>query len=122
MADSLFERIGGEAAVDAAVALFYEKVLMDDRIGPFFDGVDRDRLVRKQKAFMTYAFGGSNEHTGQTLKEAHTKLIRKGLDDSHFDAVLQNLGDTLRELGVDEGVVKEAIDIAEATRDDVLGR
>lgn len=122
MAESLFERMGGESAVDAAVALFYKKVLSDDRIGRFFDGVDQDRLARKQKAFLTYAFGGSNEYTGQTLKEAHAKLIRKGLDDSHFDAVLQNLGDTLRELGVDEALIKEATDVADGARDDVLGR
>ena len=33
---SLFERIGGEGAVDAAVELFYKKVLEDDRVNSFF--------------------------------------------------------------------------------------
>ena len=32
MSDSLYERIGGKAAVEAAVDKFYEKVLQDDRI------------------------------------------------------------------------------------------
>jgi len=37
---SLYERLGGAAAVDAAVDLFYTKVLADDRIKHFFEGVD----------------------------------------------------------------------------------
>ena len=32
----LFERIGGEGAVDAAVDLFYTKVLADERVKDFF--------------------------------------------------------------------------------------
>ncbi|WP_444979209.1 globin domain-containing protein, partial [Bathymodiolus platifrons methanotrophic gill symbiont] len=34
---SLYDQIGGEAAVDAAVNLFYRKVLSDHRINRFFD-------------------------------------------------------------------------------------
>ena len=58
MSTSLYERIGGEAAVDAAVDVFYRKVLSDPRIAEFFDSVDMDRQRAKQKAFLTYAFGG----------------------------------------------------------------
>ena len=37
---SVYDEIGGAAAVDAAVDIFYRKVLMDDRISEFFDTVD----------------------------------------------------------------------------------
>ena len=40
---TLFEKIGGADAVDAAVEKFYAKVLADDRIKHFFEGVDMDR-------------------------------------------------------------------------------
>ena len=43
MSESLFDRIGGEAAVNAAVDIFYRKVLADDRINQFFEGVDMDK-------------------------------------------------------------------------------
>ena len=55
---SLFERLGGDAAVDAAVVRFYEIVLADDRIRHFFDGVDMARQTLHQKLFLKYAFGG----------------------------------------------------------------
>ncbi|MGI9213604.1 MAG: group 1 truncated hemoglobin, partial [Methylococcaceae bacterium] len=37
---SLYERLGGAAAVDAAVNIFYRKVIADHRINHFFAGVD----------------------------------------------------------------------------------
>ena len=39
---TLFERLGGQGAIDAFVPLFYEKVLADDRINQFFQGIDMD--------------------------------------------------------------------------------
>ena len=119
---SLFERIGGEAAVDAAVDVFYRKVLADDRINSFFEGIDMDKQAAKQKAFLTMAFGGPNNYTGEDMRKGHAHLVARGLNDSHFDAVIENLGATLTELGVPNELIAEAAAIAESTRNDVLGR
>ena len=40
---SLYDRLGGASALDAAVDLFYRKVLADERISRFFDDVDMER-------------------------------------------------------------------------------
>ena len=40
-----------DLALDAAVDVFYRKVLTDDRISHFFDDVDMDRQIAKQKSF-----------------------------------------------------------------------
>jgi truncated hemoglobin YjbI len=119
---SLYERIGGEAAVNAAVDVFYRKVLKDKRINQFFEGVDMDKQAAKQKAFLTMAFGGPHKYTGEDMRKGHAHLVARGLNDSHFDAVLENLGATLKELGVADNLIKEAAAIAESTRNDVLGR
>ena len=122
MSDSLFNRLGGEGAVDAAVDIFYRKVLADDRINEFFDGVDMDRQAAKQKAFLTMAFGGPNSYTGEDMRKGHAHLVARGLNDSHFDAVDENLGGTLKELGVSDELIGEVAAIAETTRSDILGR
>jgi two-component system chemotaxis sensor kinase CheA len=119
---SLFERIGGAAAVDAAVDLFYRKVLADDRISHFFDSVDMDAQRAKQKAFLTMAFGGPNSYTGKDLRAAHAPLVARGLDDSHFDAVAEHLQATLDELGVPGELSEQVMAIAASTRDDVLSK
>ena len=55
--------------------------------------------------------------------ESSKKLVEeKGLNDSHFDAVAQNLIATLDELKVPEDLAKQVLEIAASTREDVLGR
>ncbi len=120
---TLYEKLGGETAVNAAVDLFYTKVLADDRIKHFFDGVDMERQSGHQKRFLTYAFGGSPTYSGRSMRAAHEHLVKeKGLNDAHFDAVLENLGNTLKELGVADELIQEAAGVAESTRADVLCR
>lgn len=120
---TLYEKIGGEKAIDAAVDLFYQKVLADDRIRHFFDGVDMQKQGKMQKNFFTFAFGGPNTYSGKNMKAAHARLItEKGLNDSHFDAVLENLASTLKELGVNDDLINQATVVAESVRDDVVGR
>lgn len=119
---SLFDQLGGEAAVNAAVDIFYRKVLNDDRINRFFEGVDMEKQAAKQKAFLTMAFGGPHNYTGQDMRRGHAHLVERGLNDSHFDAVVEDLADTLRELGVGDDLIAQVAAIAESTRNDVLGR
>jgi hemoglobin len=119
---SLYEEIGGEPAVNAAVDIFYRKVLKDDRIKHFFDGVDMARQAAKQKGFLTMAFGGPHNYTGEDMRKGHAHLVARGLNDSHFDAVMENLGATLTELNVPGNLIAQAAAIAESTRNDVLGK
>lgn len=117
---SLYDEIGGEPAVNAAVDIFYRKVLKDDRIKHFFDGVDMSKQAAKQKAFLTLALGGPNNYSGEDMRKGHAHL--KGLNDSHFNAVVENLGATLTELNVPGHLIAQAAAIAESTRKDVLNK
>ena len=45
-----------------------------------------------------------------------------GIDDGHFNAVVENLAATLRELGVSDEDITEVAKIAESVRGDVLNR
>lgn len=119
---SLYTDIGGEAAVNAAVDIFYRKVLKDDRINRFFEGVDMDKQAAKQKAFLTMAFGGPHNYTGEDMRRGHAHLVAQGLNDSHFDAVMEHIGATLTELNVPANLIAQAAAIAESTRKDVLGK
>ena len=119
MSASIYERIGGDAAMDAAVDLFYRKVLSDDRISQFFDAVDMDRQRAKQKAFLTFAFGGPTPYTNKDMRTAHAHMK---LTELHFDAVMENLGATLVELGVPSDLIAEAAAVALSVKSDVLNR
>jgi hemoglobin len=121
-APSLYEQLGGDAAVDAAVDVFYRKVLSDDRVSRFFDDVDMDRQIAKQKAFLTMVFGGPVAYTGRDMRTGHAHLLERGLNDSHVDVVIELLGESLREVGAPEQLIARVAAVAESARADVLNR
>jgi hemoglobin len=119
---SLYERIGGEGAVMAAASLFYERVLADPLTAPFFEALDMEAQIKKQIAFLSWAFGGPGEYRGRDLRIAHAPLIERGLSDAHFDAVADHLRAALVELEVDDGTIAEVLGIVATTRVQVLNR
>jgi hemoglobin len=122
MSATLFERLGGKPAVEAAVDIFYDKIMKDASISPFFSGVDMARQRGKQKIFMTMVFGGPVKYTGKDLRQAHAPLVKGGLGDKHFEAVAGHLQATLKELGVAPDLVNEVMVLVGSTRNDVLNR
>ncbi len=121
-ATTLYEQLGGAPAVDAAVDVFYRKVLSDDRVSHFFDDVDMDRQIAKQKSFLTMVFGGPVAYTGKDMRAAHSHLVARGLNDSHVNAVIELLGESLREVGAPESLIAKVASVAESARADVLNR
>ena len=117
---SLYERLGGEAAITATVGMFYERIMSDRSLAPFFADLDMDRQIDKQIAFMTMAFGGPHGYTGRDLRTAHARLVQNGLNGTHFDAVAGHLQATLEALTVPAELITEVMNIVGSTKKDVL--
>ena len=118
---TLYEQIGGASAVNVAVDIFYQKVLDDPLTRHFFDDIDMLQQKRKQKAFLSFVFGGPVNYNGKDMGKAHARLVTKGLAAEHFEAVVDHLQATLEELNVDDELIDEVINIAEGVRGDILG-
>ncbi|GAA4840794.1 group 1 truncated hemoglobin [Algivirga pacifica] len=116
---TLFERIGGMDAVNAAVDIFYSKVLADESISHFFKNTNMATQAGKQKAFLAYAFGAPMAYTGKNMRDAHAHMQ---LEEAHFNAVATHLVATLQELKVAQELIDEVVVIAMSTKDDVLNR
>ncbi len=119
---SVYEQLGGDAGINAAVDIFYRKVLADKYVARFFEGVDMEKQSAKQKAFLTMVTGGPNNYTGKDMREGHRHLVKMGLDDTHVDHILCHLRSTLAELGVSQELIDTVISVADSVRDDVLDR
>ena len=113
---TLFERIGGMNAVNAAVDIFYKKVLADETLTHFFAHVNMPAQSGKQKAFLAYAFGKPMAYTGANMRDAHMNL-----NEAHFNAVAGHLVGTLQEWNVTQNLIDEVVVIAMSTKNDVLG-
>ena len=122
MNEDLYTRLGGHAAVNAAVEIFYRKVTRDLRINIFFSGIDINAQIEKQKWFLIFAFGGATHYSGKDLRSAHAPLVRRGLSSVHFDIVVEHLRSALEELNIEQSLINEALKIVEHTRNEVLDR
>jgi hemoglobin len=116
---SIFDTIGGRPAVSAAIDVFYERVLSDATLAPFFERVDMRRLRGHQGAFLALALGGPKEYRGRAMADAHQGL---DIDDEHFDRVAHHLVETLRSLGVTDDLVSQVIERVAPLRAQVVTR
>jgi len=116
---SLYERVGGDAIVTPAVALFYRRVQDDPELAPFFVGVDMARLRAHQQAFLTAALGGPAIFAGRSIETAHQGL---GIADDTFDAMIDQLIGALRDLGLDAATAAEVAPGLEHLREQIVER
>ncbi|MEU9246422.1 group 1 truncated hemoglobin [Streptomyces sp. NPDC048385] len=99
---TLFEQLGGEEAVGAVVDIFYDKVLSDPDLQPYFTGVDLDRLKQHQRRFIGQALGATRPYSGRSMRKAHEHLA---VTEDAFGRVVTHLAGALTEAGVDEETI-----------------
>ncbi len=88
---TLYEKLGGQQAVEQVVDDFYNRVLADDTVKNFFAQTDMKKQRRHQTAFISYALGGP-QYTGRSMEKAHAGL---NLQPEHFEAIAKHLGEAL---------------------------
>ena len=114
---TIYEQLGGEQAVSAAVEIFYKKVLNDPDLAPFFSETNMTFQKKHQKNFITFLTGGAKKYEGKNMRDAHRHLKLKN---EHFDAVVNHLVSTLKELGVSKSLIDKIGGAIEGLRKDVL--
>jgi hemoglobin len=115
---TLFERVGGQPAIDATVDAFYVKVLADDRVNDFFTDVSMKRQHTKQKSFIAAALGGPVPYEGKNMRQAHASL---DVTEDDFNVIAGHLQSTLQDLKVEEGLIGEIMAVVGSVKSDVLG-
>lgn len=94
---SLYERLGGQPAIEAVVKDFAGRVLADARINKKFAKSDPDRLVKNLTDFVCKATGGPCTYTGRDMKSSHRKM---GVTNGEFTALVEDLSATLDKFNV----------------------
>ena len=72
---SVYDLLGGDRqAMRSVTSSFYQRVLADDMLAPYFTGVDMDRQSVMLAEFLALAFGGPHAYAGRDLRTAHEGL------------------------------------------------
>ena len=66
-----YDVVGGGPAVSAVVNDFYERVLGDPQLAPYFEGVDLARLKRHQVLLISQVLGGPANYDGRDWLTDH---------------------------------------------------
>src|ERR1700674_1883299 len=93
MQKSLYERLGGPAAITAVVDDFVANVAADKRINKFFAHTDIARLKFMLVQQICNGTGGPCIYTGRDMKTAHAGM---GVRSRDFNALVKDLGKTLK--------------------------
>ncbi len=94
---SIYQAIGGRAAVAAAVDGLFGRLLADPELGRFFPGGVGARHRAYVVTILGAALGGPERYRGPDISRAHRGL---GISDAHFDRTAAHLQATLDELRV----------------------
>ncbi|MEU4240121.1 group 1 truncated hemoglobin [Actinoplanes sp. NPDC026619] len=113
---SLYGRIGGEPAVTEAVNRLYRVILADDRLQPYFAGVDLPRLKSHMVALLSQLLGGPESYSGRELRAAHAGL---DITPGHYDLVGAYLIGVLAGLGAPDDLLNAVRTVLADTSDDI---
>jgi hemoglobin len=102
---SHFERVGGGPAIRAAVDRFYELVLADATLAPFFTSTDMPRQKGHMAALLTTVLGGPDNYQGRDLGVAHRGM---GITSAQYQLVCGYLVQTFTEFEVDADIIADA--------------
>ena len=94
---SLYERLGGQPAIEAVVKDFAGRVLADTRINQKFAHSNADRLVANLTDFVCVATGGPCKYKGNDMQKAHRNM---GVTNGEFSALVEDLTATLDKFNV----------------------
>lgn len=115
---TLYERIGGEEGIQQMVESFYERVLQDELLLPFFQGTDMGKLRTMQLEFFTAALGGPIEYDDVSLSYAHQG---KGIEPKHFTRFVEIMFETLSCLELTEEEVDRVIKRLNTYSGEIMG-
>jgi hemoglobin len=114
---SLYAALGAEVGIRTVVNDFYDRVLSDPLLAPYFSSIDLPDLRRHQVAFLSAATGGPKQYSGRSLADAHADLRVSG---EAFDHVVRHLVQSLHACGVDPDTVDQVVAALAPLRSDIV--
>ena len=114
---TLYERLGERDAIAAVVDEFYDRVLSDDELVPYFEETEIDALREHQTQFLSSVTGGPDRYDGADMATAHEHL---GVTAAHFGLIAGHLDDALREFDVPDEEREAVMEAVASYQDDIV--
>src|SRR5262245_40480212 len=119
---SLYERLGGQPAIEAVASGLVDRILADNRINKWFthaSSTPENTKAYKEKltAFICTSVGGPCKYTGRDMVAAHKG---RGVTSEAFNAVADDLSKQLDQLKVPAKEKKEVMDLVGSLKPSIV--
>lgn len=114
---TLYDRIGGEEAIASLVDQFYDRVLDDPELEPYFRYTPMDKLRTMQQEFFAAALGGPTAYSGQPIDYVHQG---RGITTRQLTRFMNHLIATIQHAHPNTQEVNEMISRISTYADEVL--
>lgn len=101
---SLYDEIGGNAAITAVVTDLWGRVSTDDLLSPWFPTADSAQRKLHLHAYLMVALDGPEAYEGRSMRHAHAGLSVTG---EAFDLLVVKLGESLAVIGANPENIKQ---------------
>ncbi len=115
---TLYDRLGGAAAVGTVVDTFTARVHGDTTLAPLFRGVDMDNFKRLMRELICQGTGGGCSYSGRSMAAAHQGL---NVTEDQFNTVVGYLSETLDQFNVPAQEKNELLTILGGMKGDIVG-
>jgi len=114
---SLYDRLGGKAAITAVIDTFVARVAADARINKKFAKTNIPRVKTELVDQVCAETGGPCAYTGRSMKEAHRNMK---VTDGEFNALVEDLTSALNTFKVPDREQKELLTALGAMKGDIV--
>jgi hemoglobin len=101
---TLYDRVGGDIAIAMLVDRFYDRVLKDTELEPYFRHVPMEKLREMQLEFFSAALDGPAHYSGRSIDDVHKG---KGITSRQLTRFMHHLLATIQFLKLSEREVSE---------------
>jgi hemoglobin len=115
--ETLYERLGGQEGIRAVVDDFYDRLVADEDLGPFFEGSDMEKLRRTQTDFLCEAAGGPETYDAEPVREAH---LHVPFTPEHIQRAVELLYESLDEFDVPDDDADAVVEAVAAYEEELL--
>ena len=114
---SLYDRLGGKAAISAVVDQFVSNVAADTRVNAMFANVDIPHFKQCLVDQICQATGGPCKYTCRSMKDSHAGL---GCTADNFNAIVEDLVASLNKFKVGKKEQDELLAILGPLQKDIV--
>jgi hemoglobin len=114
---TLYERLGGAAALTAVVDDFVANVAADQKINHFFAKTDIPTFKKNLTDQLCSATGGGCTYAGKDMKTAHAGM---GISNADWDALVGDLAKSLNKFKVKKADQKALVAVLAPLKGDIV--